>query len=415
MGVARLMLMVVMVCCSVQIGTAFSMAPCALTLLTLLSVAVERSAQEQGKSTLAMDMEGAVELRDEDKLILQGAVEGKTEKIQQALNLGAEIDARDDDVGNTPLIWAAFHGHYAAASFLIKRGAQVGALSRDSHKTALIMAAYSGHVSIISLLLEKGALINEANSRGDTPLAIAAYMNHTAAVLTLLDARASPSRRTIKHFYTPLHLAAYRGYTEVLAALLPHYSWETPSPEAEFEAFAAEAAGQIAAPDMNLRDKEGNSAMMLAAIQGQTDAVELLLEAGSDFTAVDKLGNTALMLAANKGHLTVVTLLAERLDAGAVIMSSVAKQVAARAGPRGASSAWLVDAPNLRNETPLGRSCAKGFTPIIKLLLMRGASLQAATMGGKSCREVATENGWNLTLALLDTYAASSEGSTIEL
>lgn len=387
----------------------------ALILLLLALVLVTAVENGNAGGMHAIDLESPVKQSDEDIAILQAAVEGSLEKIQQALNLGADIEARDGDVGNTPLIWASFHGHYGAVSFLLKRGASVGALSRDSHKTALIMAAYSGHVAVIVLLLDKGALVNEANSRGDTPLAIAAYMNHTSCVRALLDHRASLTRRTIKHHYTPLHLAAYRGYTNVLAELLPFYTWEAAAAD---DAAATTVEG---APDpllnLNARDKQGNSALLLAATQGQTSAADQLLEAGSDFCVTDKLGNTALMLAVNRGHLETATLLVERLDAGAVAVGDVAKKVALRAGERGSSSLWLVDAPNLSGQTPLGRACTKGYSPLVKLLLMRGASLAAAVMNGKSCREAALEGDFKIILGMLDEYEADrgSEGYRIEL
>lgn len=376
-----------------------------LLLLTLVLALVLVTGVEDGGAggAQAMDWDGPVRQSDEDNAILKAAVEGSLEKIQQALNLGADIEARDGDVGNTPLIWASFHGHYGAVNFLLKRGASVGALSRDSHKTALIMAAYSGHVAVIVLLLDKGALVNEANSRGDTPLAIAAYMNHTNCVRALLDHRASLTRRTIKHHYTPLHLAAYRGYTSVLAELLPYYTWEV---VADDDAPTTVEGALDPLLNLNVRDKQGNSALLLAATQGQTAAADQLLEAGSDFCVTDKLGNTALMLAANRGHLETVALLVERLDAGAVAVSDVAKKVAARARERGASSLWLVDTPNLVGQTPLGRACAKGYSPLVKLLLMRGASLAAAAVDGKSCREAALTGDFKLILGMLDEYEA---------
>lgn len=57
--------------------------------------------------------------------------------------------------------------------------------------------------------------------------------------------------------------------------------------------------------DLDTRDDNGYTALILAAYHGQQAAVEQLLQAGANPCSQDKRGNTALMGAIFKGELTI--------------------------------------------------------------------------------------------------------------
>ena len=46
-----------------------------------------------------------------DAALMKASSEGDVNKVKQSLAAGAKIECRDNSIGNTPLIWAAFHGH----------------------------------------------------------------------------------------------------------------------------------------------------------------------------------------------------------------------------------------------------------------------------------------------------------------
>ena len=56
------------------------------------------------------------------------------------------------------------------------------------------------------------------------------------------------------------------------------------------------------AEDVNLKDEQGQTVLMLAAQNGSLDHLKALLAGGAELNAKDENGNTALMFAANKGH-----------------------------------------------------------------------------------------------------------------
>lgn len=62
---------------------------------------------------------------------------------------------------------------------------------------------------------------------------------------------------------------------------------------------------------MNIRNKDGFTALVGAAFRDHTDVVEALLDASADPNLKGTLGLTALKVASNKGHAEIVQLLKE--------------------------------------------------------------------------------------------------------
>lgn len=61
--------------------------------------------------------------------------------------------------------------------------------------------------------------------------------------------------------------------------------------------------------DVNDRNTEGETILMLASFLGKLDEVTSLIEAGADVNAKNIMGSTALMMASQKGHAQVVKVL----------------------------------------------------------------------------------------------------------
>ena len=371
----------------------------ALLLLFIIScpfqVVGEPPAGSGAGSASSLPLEPATQQRQEDLAILGAATQGKLHELQQAIFAGANLEARDSKEGNTPLIWAAFSGHLHIVQELVNKRADINAESLDSHKSALLLAAYSGHDTIVEYLLFKGANINHANSRGDTGVAIAAYMNRAEVVQVLLHHRANLKKRTKSQHYQPLHLAAYKGHSEIVLMLLDHYKPK--------EGTAAAVDDEL---DMNARDKQGNSPLLLAVMQGQTEAARVLLQAGADATLADNMGNTVLMLAVNRGHLETMLMLIEWFqqrgdgqrpgdDSGVLSEHSLLSSPAVM---------WQIDIANIEGQTPMLRACIKGFTPLFKELLKRGANLEHKDNSNNVCEDVAREKGWKEIQRLILEY-----------
>ena len=125
---------------------------------------------------------------------------------------------------------------------------------------------------------------------------------------------------------------------------------------------AAKAAAQKAPEERFYND---NTALILAAVDGNTEKVKDLLKAGSDINAKNIYGMTALMYAAEKHAGTVRAL----LEAGADI-----------------------DARNNEGSTALIIAAIHGQEKIINILLEAGADTEIQNNNGKTAADYAREN-----------------------
>ena len=108
---------------------------------------------------------------------------------------GADIEARDYRMGNTPLILAVARPMGAQmAELLLSRGA-CATLPNAAGDTPVHAAAFAGGegaLRSLRLLLKHGALINAPGHNGETALHVAARRGHVAVVRFLLAASPHP-------------------------------------------------------------------------------------------------------------------------------------------------------------------------------------------------------------------------------
>src|SRR5579871_3603482 len=121
-------------------------------------------------------------------------------------------------------LWAAArYGNIVVLRFMLSRGVDIN--SADSYgKTALIRASHGGHIQAVNLLLEHGAEVNRTDKYKQTAL--------MCAIKQSLNCWEQRER-----------------YNETVKALVS------------------------AGADMHLRDAQGRTALLLAAMEGSTEAV----------------------------------------------------------------------------------------------------------------------------------------------
>ncbi len=123
----------------------------------------------------------------------------------------------------------------------------------------------------------------------------------------------------------------------------------------------------------------GWTALMLAAGEGHTKMVEVLLAKGAEVNATDVLKNTALIRAAVNGHTeTVKVLLAHGAEVNA----------------RG------------RGGTALMRAARYGYADTVKVLLAKGAEVNVKSDLGDTALSRATDNGHTETIRILKEAGA---------
>ncbi len=170
---------------------------------------------------------------------------GMTEKVLEALENGARIDA---DCGDRLC------------------------------PTALHAAAYGGHAETVEVLLKAGAQPDLRNAEGSTPLYCAVFNVATTrhpdprrqmrAMEQLLRHGADPELGTIDDFH-PLHCAALIGETGMVELLLDYGA------------------------DINATDSDGNTALHHAMSRIQLDTIRALVERKADPLQENKWGESA--------------------------------------------------------------------------------------------------------------------------
>ena len=230
---------------------------------------------------------------------------GKVTKVEALVAAGADINARDND-GATPLHHAtAEYGFYeegvcdhaAVAEALLAAGADPYAGDNNGSTPLHSVGVHAhpfGHIAVIRAFRAAGANLNVGDSEGLTPLHIAARMDHAPAVRALLTVGADINARD-KRGGAALHSAVLSGSIEAIGAL------------------------GTAGADINARDAHGRTPLDVAvdtAFLGGTVAkkIEALATAGADINAKDNYGHTPLHTAAMMGYAEAIHCL---LDVGA--------------------------------------------------------------------------------------------------
>jgi len=169
----------------------------------------------------------------------------------------------------------------------------------DIHK-----AVNSGNLADVEVVLAGGENVNKQDSDGNTPLIVAARHGDFGIAQTLVKKGADIKARNKDGYDALLALANY-SMPGMRGASKNGKSAEPVGITTEGHLKTAEYLLNEGA-DVNAKNNEGSTALILAAQLNKKDIVELLLNKGADVHATNLNGYTALMLAAAKGQGDVI-------------------------------------------------------------------------------------------------------------
>jgi ankyrin repeat protein len=201
--------------------------------------------------------------------------------------------------------------HKEIVALLVKHNANVN-LKDGNRRTPLHMAVASGDEDIIRLLISKGADVNAKNNEGETPLHVLVqswpqswWVNdfRTKAINILLDSGADIEAKR-QDGKTPLELAAEaQKSSDAVKALLERGSNINNIKDIHvrfsvvpisMDKASLEQLVRTNAPDIHIRNTNGDS-LLHAAVKGRNwKLVEILLTIGADINAKNKTGDTVL-------------------------------------------------------------------------------------------------------------------------
>ncbi|XP_022779967.1 ankyrin repeat and sterile alpha motif domain-containing protein 1B-like isoform X3 [Stylophora pistillata] len=212
-----------------------------------------------------------------------------------------------DELGYTPLHYAALNGHRSSAELLLKYDASTN-IPDNSGNFPLHLAAWNGHADVARVLINTGpsrANVNEQNGTEDTALHSASQFGQSLVVAVLLENHADPYIRNSRQ-ESPLDLAAQYGRMEAVKQLLsyhPNLLDDVTVVRTHTPLHLAARNGHMnvvsyflsCGMDVNTSGASG-TALHEAALYGKVDVVNLLLQCGIDVTVVDSSNKTVLDL-----------------------------------------------------------------------------------------------------------------------
>ncbi len=250
------------------------------------------------------------------------------EIIPKFLNAGFNPE-QTDRTGYTALMNAVTENALNSVVCLLENKVQVNRVNRYG-KSALMMAVINGNTQIAQALLEFGANINQQSSTGETPLMLAIIANNLDMVKLLLRHNAD-TNIVSKDEFTAMSLARKTGNKYIEESIefykdqkTAEATEKTSAIEDESKLFDSdefysaiekgdsETVKRLLSEGQNPDPVTSNyTPVMLAAREGQPEALREILKHNPRLNRINKNGYTALHIAVISGNTTCVELLVE--------------------------------------------------------------------------------------------------------
>jgi serine/threonine-protein phosphatase 6 regulatory ankyrin repeat subunit B len=279
---------------------------------------------------------------------------GRGDVIRALLALPGYLPLNREDTG-VLLYLALSRGHADAVRALLECGTKVPDKLGPQHEgtMAVAMKQTSAATELCCLLVDAGCPVDDSDAEGKTPLLHAARLGLTGVLKLLVGRGASP------------HTSDHSGETPVIHAVLNGRD-ETAMCLLELRA------------EVNVIDRNGQGLLTMAVDQTCDETVVELLK--RDFINLrvdqpDHRGESPLLIACRNGQTNVARLL-----------------LAAKAN---------IEKSDLYDRTPLNIASARGFTGVCSLLLQQGAKVNVKDNDGMTPLMVSAAQGHEEVCALL--------------
>ncbi len=343
---------------------------------------IKMSIEKKDPETLKLLVQKGVNINKRYKSgsypLLQAIYKGYAPVIQFLIQSGADTNVKDSS-GITPIIAAVESKDVKTADFLVKGGADVNVVN-SAGKYLILVAYETNRIDIFNILVSGGAKINESFG-GSTLLHMSALANRIAFINSLIGGKVNLNARNSEN-KTAVMLASEKGYGNAVRVL---------------------AAGGA---DLSLKDNLGETALYKAVRiggEGGYNAADALIKGGAQVNDMSSAGVPVLHEAVTGAKFQFVTLL---LKSGAdpnVLnkKNESAILILARTSATGKNEQYkLTQAakaiteiiakggdPNIADKygrTPLDMSCKLRSKPVIEALLKSGVKINEGDQYGNT-------------------------------
>ncbi|CAF1272276.1 unnamed protein product [Adineta steineri] len=322
------------------------------------------------------------------------------EILEKLVDAGGNINDVDNE-NETILHKAAAHNKENVLAYALSKQKDTDFIVKKHNKgeTALLLAAKFGHVRCVKLLLEAGAdMFNDRDKCERGPVYLASMGNHIETLQVLLyhasehvdkDKEQLAVNEIDRYSRTGLHAAADSGHVDIVKELLKKGA------------------------SLTMKDDDEYTALMLCCKKNRLDVLKVFIEHINDHykTARDRLNileerddgsNTALHIAASEGHSAIIKLLlTQNCDLQARNMISwLPIHCAADHGQYNSVLTLIenhspIDPVDKNLQTPLHLASRSGHPDIVKILLKNGAEIDKRTTSGDNCLDLAIGSNAN--------------------
>ncbi len=340
--------------------------------------------------------------RDQAPLLHLAVRLGRGEIARYLVDAGARKSQRDQG-GFLPIHWACFQDDPELVIHLLPNH---GSSWRDArNETPLMKCARLDNEAVARRLLEDGrAKIEARNVLGRNALHLAADQASVGMIEILIDGGGDVDAYD-KASLTALHLGARRGEMEIVRALArdtkgsPNRERNRPAHEAAIYGRADVFQLLFEPEKARERNVYGQSLLHLAAHGGDLDILRTLLEHFPRVDPVDHDGWTPLAFATRNGQTAAVELLLQRgasIEHRNVEGTSVLHLAGASYDPRLlqqlAPKTMDIDLADDEGNTALHHSAGWGYVENIRLLLAAGANVNSRNHQGDTPLDLAEKS-----------------------
>jgi ankyrin repeat protein len=346
----------------------------------------------------------------------EAARSGNIQVMEMILNQGADVNAQDAK-GNSPLhIGIPAQSHRQAASLFLGRGADPNLKDEHGESPLHVAITLNRDADVVRTLLAGGADISTRNIEGKTPLYLAVQENRLG-LIPILMSYGSDLFATDNSGVNPFERALQDKSEAVYILITPETVNQRDSAG---NTILHAAVKNSADPEIiglildkramvNARNREGETALLIAVRTNQRETGEFLISRGADIFASNSAGESPLYLAltdpeGKRQWLFNPMTITARDGLGNSILHYAAQWKMDNYIPFLIQKGVSVDTVNATGETPLFMAVKYNSPSTAKVLLDNNADLYARdSLGNSTLHATVRWNAKNTAVTLIDS------------